>query len=132
MVRVKEELRDLQPYKPGKPVDEVKRELGLKEAIKLASNENPFGPSRLALTALRKNLREVNRYPDGGCYYLRKKLAKIHSVSEDQLVFGNGSDELIVLAIRALLRYRLEHSRRSRKHRMLSAPRPSARIHRIV
>ena len=103
MARVKEELRDLQPYKPGKPVDEVKRELGLKEAIKLASNENPFGPSRLALTALRKNLREVNRYPDGGCYYLRKKLAKMHAVSEDQLVFGNGSDELIVLAIRALL-----------------------------
>ncbi|WP_455364144.1 histidinol-phosphate transaminase [[Eubacterium] cellulosolvens] len=103
MVRIKEELKDLQPYKPGKPVDEVKRELGLKEAVKLASNENPFGPSRLALSALRKNLNEINRYPDGGCYYLRKKLAKRHSISDDRLIFGNGSDELIVLAIKALL-----------------------------
>jgi len=103
MIRIKEELMDVQPYKPGKPVDEVKRELGLKEAVKLASNENPFGPSRLALSALRKNLNEVNRYPDGGCYYLRKKLAKRHSISDDRLIFGNGSDELIVLAIKALL-----------------------------
>jgi len=84
-------------------VDEVKRELGLTDVIKLASNENPFGPSPLALAALRKSLREIHRYPDGGCYHLRKKLAQKHSVSEDQVIFGNGSDELIVLATKALL-----------------------------
>ncbi|MEM4246564.1 MAG: histidinol-phosphate transaminase [Candidatus Bathyarchaeia archaeon] len=103
MVRVREELKDLQPYRPGKPVDEVKRELGLRHVVKLASNENPFGPSRLALKSLRKNLREIHRYPDGGCYYLRQRLASEHAIPEDRFIFGNGSDELIVLATRALL-----------------------------
>lgn len=102
MVRVKEELMRVKPYTPGKPVDEVKRELGLERVIKLASNENPFGPSPMALQALKKSLREVNRYPDAGCYHLRKKLSLKLGVDEERLIFGNGSDELIVLALKAL------------------------------
>lgn len=102
MVKAKEELMKVKPYTPGKPVDEVRRELGLERVIKLASNENPFGPSPMALRALKESLQEVNRYPDGGCYHLRKKLSLRLGVGEDELIFGNGSDELIVLALRAL------------------------------
>jgi histidinol-phosphate aminotransferase len=102
VVKVKEELMRVKPYTPGKPVEEVKRELGLERVIKLASNENPFGPSPKALNALKKSLLEVNRYPDGGCYHLRKKLSIKLGVDGEELIFGNGSDELIVLAIRAL------------------------------
>ncbi|MEM2340394.1 MAG: histidinol-phosphate transaminase [Candidatus Bathyarchaeia archaeon] len=100
-LRVKPELRDLEVYKPGKPIEEVKRELGLREVVKLASNENPFGPSPRALEALMEALPNINRYPEGGCYYLRKRLSEKLGVGEDRLIFGNGSDELIVMAIRA-------------------------------
>jgi histidinol-phosphate aminotransferase len=100
-LRIKPELRDLEVYKPGKPIEEVQRELGLGEVVKLASNENPFGPSPRALEALREALPRVNRYPDGSCYYLRKRLSEKLGVGEDRLIFGNGSDELIVMAIRA-------------------------------
>jgi len=102
MVKIKEELLSIEPYAPGKPIEEVKREMGLKRAFKFASNENPFGPSPLAVKALKDRLGEVNRYPDGGCYYLRKKLSSMLGVGEGELIFGNGSDELIVLAIKAL------------------------------
>jgi histidinol-phosphate aminotransferase len=102
MVKVKDELMKVEPYSPGKPIDEVKREMGLKQVVKLASNENPFGPSPLAYEALKSSIAEVNRYPDGGCYYLRKKLSSKLGVNEDELIFGNGSDELIVLSIKAL------------------------------
>ncbi|MDE2221503.1 MAG: histidinol-phosphate transaminase [Candidatus Omnitrophica bacterium] len=89
------------PYVPGKPIDEVKRELGLKNVIKLASNENPYPPSPKVLAALNQAAREVNRYPDGGCFNLRRSLAKKLKVDEDQLIFGNGSDEIICLAVKA-------------------------------
>ncbi|MCK5581441.1 MAG: histidinol-phosphate transaminase [Candidatus Omnitrophica bacterium] len=91
----------IQPYQPGKPIDEVKRELGLKQVVKLASNETPYGPSPKVVKAMAQAAREVNRYPDGGCFYLRKELARRLKVYENQLVFGNGSDEIIVMAIRA-------------------------------
>lgn len=91
----------IKPYVPGKPIDEVKRELGLKSVIKLASNENPYPPSARVLKALARAAREVNRYPDGGCFLLRRALARKLKVDEDQLIFGNGSDELIVLAVKA-------------------------------
>ena len=91
----------IKPYVPGKPINEVKRELGLKSVIKLASNENPYPPSPKALAAMTLAAREVNRYPDGGCFLLRRTLARKLNVDDDQLIFGNGSDEIIVLAVKA-------------------------------
>lgn len=91
----------IKPYVPGKPIDEVRRELGLKSVIKLASNENPYPPSPKVLEAMNKAAREINRYPDGGCFLLRRALAKKFGVDDDQLIFGNGSDEIIVLAVKA-------------------------------
>ncbi len=100
---VKKAILKVKPYVPGKPIEEVKRELGLKKVIKLASNENPYGPSPKVLKAIEKASKGLNRYPDGDCYYLRQELAKRLNVSSDQLTFGNGSDELIVLAVRAFV-----------------------------
>src|SRR3990167_2035795 len=101
---VKKEVLTIKPYVPGKPIDEVKRELGLRDVIKLASNENPYGPSPKVLRAVAREARRLNRYPDGDCFYLRSALAKRLGVGGGQLVFGNGSDELIVLAVKALVR----------------------------
>ncbi|MFA6636664.1 MAG: histidinol-phosphate transaminase [Candidatus Omnitrophota bacterium] len=99
----KKSLARIIPYQPGKPIDEVKRELALERVIKLASNENPFGPSDKVKQAIAKASLDVNRYPDGGCFYLRKALSEKLSVSAENIVFGNGSDELIVLALRAFV-----------------------------
>lgn len=96
-------ILNVAPYQPGKPVDEVKRELGLKKAVKLASNENPFGPSADVLKAIAKAALDINRYPDGGCFYLRVALAQGLKVKKRQLIFGNGSDELIIMALRAFV-----------------------------
>ena len=91
----------IKPYVPGKPINEVKRELGLKSVIKLASNENPYPPSAKVLAAMNAAAREVNRYPDGGCFGLRRALARKLDVDDGQLIFGNGSDEIITLAVKA-------------------------------
>jgi histidinol-phosphate aminotransferase len=91
----------IKPYVPGKPIDEVRRELGLKSVIKLASNENPYPPSPKTLAAISRAAREVNRYPDSGCFLLRRTLARKLNIDDDQLIFGNGSDEIIVLAVKA-------------------------------
>lgn len=91
----------IKPYIPGKPIEDVKRELGLKSVIKLASNENPYPPSPKVLAAIHKAALSVNRYPDGGCFILRKALAKQLKVNANQLIFGNGSDEIIILAVKA-------------------------------
>ena len=99
----KKTILNVTPYVPGKPIDEVKREFGLKRVIKLASNENPYGPSPKALKAIAQASQTVNRYPDGDCYYLRQALAKYLNVDGRQLIFGNGSDELIVFAVRAFV-----------------------------
>src|SRR5215472_225354 len=88
--------RHLRPYPPGKPIEEVERELGHK-AIKLASNENPLGPSPLALGAIRRCLERTSVYPDGGGYYLRLKLAELHRTSMSEVILGAGSTELIEL-----------------------------------
>ncbi len=88
-------------YLPGKPIAEVKREFGLKQVIKLASNENPYGPAPEVLKAIAQASKDINRYPDGHCFYLRKELARLLNINENQLIFGNGSDEIIVLATRA-------------------------------
>ena len=97
---VRQNILEVKPYIPGKPIDEVKRELGLRDVIKLASNENPFPPSPRVLKAINEEAKGINRYPDGSCYYLRRELARKLKVKEDQLIFGNGSDEIIVLATR--------------------------------
>ncbi len=91
----------IKPYIPGKPIDEVRRELGLKSVIKLASNENPYPPSPKVLAAMNAAAKVINRYPDGGCFQLRRALAKKLKIDDDQLIFGNGSDEIITLAVRA-------------------------------
>ena len=98
-------LKDLPVYQPGRPIEEVARELGLPAdtIIKLASNENPLGPSRLALAALRKTLAQTNLYPDGNAYYLKQKLANTLGVTPANLVLGNGSNELIEFLGHALL-----------------------------
>ncbi|MFA5059013.1 MAG: histidinol-phosphate transaminase [Candidatus Omnitrophota bacterium] len=93
-------ILDIKPYLPGKPIEEVKRDLGLRSVIKLASNENPYGPSQKALKAINQAAKTINRYPDGYCFYLRQELAKQLKVLPSQIIFGNGSDEVIVLAVR--------------------------------
>jgi len=94
---------NIKQYQPGKPIEEVKRELGLKDVIKMASNENPLGPSLRAMAAIRKYLPNINRYPEGSCFYLRQALAKRLKLRTEQLIFGNGSDELIGLALKAFV-----------------------------
>lgn len=94
-------LKNVHSYQPGKPIEELQRELGVRSVVKLASNENALGPSPKAVAAARAVLGNLHRYPDGGCFALRNKLARHLRVSPDQLVFGNGSDELLVFAVRA-------------------------------
>lgn len=101
---VREQVKKIKPYIPGKPIDELKREMGIeKEIIKLASNENPLGPSPLALKAMEEAIKEVNFYPDDNVYYLRKKLAEVIGVPKECIIVGNGSVELIHLVIKAFL-----------------------------
>jgi histidinol-phosphate aminotransferase len=102
--KVKKSILGVKPYIPGKPIEDVKREFGLKSVIKLASNENPYGPSPKVLKAIALQSKSLNRYPDGGCFCLREALSKKLNVDPGQLVFGNGSDEVIVFAARAFLK----------------------------
>jgi len=90
----------LQPYVPGKPIEETEREYGITGAIKLASNENPLGPSALAIQAIEAAARKVNLYPDGSSHYLVEKLSSFLQVRPDELFVGNGSNEIIELLIR--------------------------------
>lgn len=96
-------IESLEPYNPGKPIEELERELGIKNIVKLASNENPLGPSPKAIDAVKTVLNEVNLYPDGGGYYLRQKLARIHNVDPDEIILGNGSDEIVGLITQLLI-----------------------------
>ena len=102
--RVPDYIRSLVPYEAGKPIEEVEREYGIEDSIKLASNENPLGPSPKALEALAERLGQVHLYPDGDSFYLKRALAAKLNVAEDRLIFGNGSNELIELAVRTFLR----------------------------
>jgi histidinol-phosphate aminotransferase len=88
-------VRDLVPYEPGKPVEEVQRELGLERVVKLASNEGPFGPFPEALEALAAAAPELNRYPDGGAYRLRVALAERHGVRFEEIALGAGADGVV-------------------------------------
>lgn len=102
--RVPDYIRSLVPYSPGKPIEEVERELGISGSIKLASNENPLGPSPKAIQALRERLEQLHLYPDGECYYLKQALAAKLGVAAENLIFGNGSNELLELVVRTYLR----------------------------
>lgn len=94
-IKVRDCILTLDPYVPGKPVEEVERELGLKDAVKLASNENLFGPSPMALQAIQEALVKINFYPDANCFYLKNDLAEHLGVKPENLIIGNGSDELL-------------------------------------
>jgi histidinol-phosphate aminotransferase len=98
-------LKKLPVYQPGRPIEEVARELNIPAAsiIKVASNENPFGPSPLALAALQKAIAGVNLYPDGNAFYLKQKLAAKLGIETANLILGNGSNEIIEFVAHALL-----------------------------
>ncbi|HEY3761375.1 MAG TPA: histidinol-phosphate transaminase [Verrucomicrobiae bacterium] len=105
MLPVNPSLKNLPVYQPGRPIEEVARELGLAadSIIKVASNENPFGPSPLAIAAMQKAVAGVNLYPDGNAFYLKRKLADKLGVEPANLILGNGSNEIIEFVAHALL-----------------------------
>ena len=94
----------LHPYEPGKPIEELQREDGAGDVIKLASNENPLGPSPMAIAAVRAVLQEVNRYPDGGCWALTRKIAARHQVGTERIFVASGSVEVLNLLAFLFLR----------------------------
>lgn len=96
-------VRELSPYLPGKPISELERELGISNIVKLASNENPLGPSPNALEAVRQGLKDLHLYPDGGGFELKAALAAKLSVSPSQITLGNGSNDVLELVARAFL-----------------------------
>ena len=97
-------ITTLKAYVPGKPIEELEREYGISDSVKLASNENPLGPSKKAVQAIQKALVNLHRYPDGYSYELRQALAQKLNVKEETIVFGNGSNEIIELLTRTFLR----------------------------
>lgn len=103
LVKIPEYIQSIEPYKPGKPIEELAREHGIEHAIKLASNENPLGPSPMAVQAIALALSRLHRYPDGRGYELTVKLSSRLGFSPDHFVLGNGSDDLIGMLTRALL-----------------------------
>lgn len=93
-------VADLQPYVPGKPIEELQRQYGVRDVIKLASNENPLGPSKAALAAVAKSSKEMTRYPDGNGYTLKMALAEKLRLSPQQITLGNGSNDVLELLAR--------------------------------
>lgn len=96
-------IASLVPYVPGKPIDELERELGIPRAIKLASNENPLGSSPKAVAVLAETAAALHRYPDGGAHRLRAALADRYKLTPEHVILGNGSDEILGLLARAFL-----------------------------
>lgn len=103
-MKVSPEIMKLIPYAPGKPIEETKREFGVEDVVKLASNENPLGPSPKVLEAISKAAGELHRYPDASAYHLAEKCREKYGFTTDRMVFGNGSNELIDLLIRVFCR----------------------------
>ena len=101
-------VQKLIPYTPGKPIDELERELGLSEIVKLASNENPLGPGDKALVAIQNTVADLSRYPDGNGFALKQALAEKLGVSIGQITLGNGSNEILELLARTFLTPELE------------------------
>jgi histidinol-phosphate aminotransferase len=102
-LKIHPDIASLSPYVPGKPIEELQRELGLARVIKLASNENPLGSSPKALAALSGGISTLHRYPDGGAFRLRESLADRWKVTPDHVILGNGSDEILGLLARTFL-----------------------------
>ncbi|HEX6531154.1 MAG TPA: histidinol-phosphate transaminase [Nitrospira sp.] len=102
-LHVHSDIAALSPYVPGKPIEELKRELGLTRVIKLASNENPLGPSPKAMAVINDGVATLHRYPDGGAFRLREAIADRWKVSADQVILGNGSDEILSFLARTFL-----------------------------
>ena len=100
---VSDAILSIKPYVPGKPIEELEREYGIKGVVKLASNENPLGPSPKALDAVTKALSGLNRYPDGSGHELIARLARMHGVALNSIVLGNGSDDIIGMLALAFL-----------------------------
>jgi histidinol-phosphate aminotransferase len=98
-------IRNLIPYQPGKPTEELERELGIKSSIKLASNENPLGPSQKVVFAVQQELQNAHIYPDGGCYELKQTLARFLSLIPEQITVGNGSENVLELIVKAYLNH---------------------------
>ncbi|MBN1883166.1 MAG: histidinol-phosphate transaminase [Deltaproteobacteria bacterium] len=96
-------IQTLTPYPPGKPIEELEREYGITDSIKLASNENPLGPSPRAMEAIREAVKDIHRYPDGSYFYLKKRLGELHGLTPDHFIIGNGSNEIIEFLIRTLV-----------------------------
>lgn len=94
---VRKGILDIKPYIPGKPIQEVKQELGLRDVIKLASNENPLGPSPLAVKAIKDAVDQIHLYPDAESYELRNAVSKLLGVGPGHLIFGNGGEEIVTL-----------------------------------
>src|SRR5213592_728454 len=105
MLPINPNLAQLPVYQPGRPIEEVARELGLPAAdvIKLASNENPLGPSPAALAAMERTLHSLHLYPDGNAFYLKRRLAEKLALDPSQLILGNGSNEIIEFVGHALI-----------------------------
>ncbi len=101
-------VQKLIPYTPGKPIEELERELGLTNIVKLASNENPLGPGPKVQSAIQNSIAELSRYPDGNGFSLKQALAIKHAVSIDHITLGNGSNEILELVARAFLTPDLE------------------------
>ncbi len=97
-------IRAIEPYVPGKPLEALEREYGISDSVKLASNENPLGPSPKALAAIRHGLATLHRYPDGAGHRLTRKIADANGILPTNVFIGNGSDEIIALLVRALIR----------------------------
>ena len=102
-LRIPSAVAAITPYPPGKPLDELEREYGITNSIKLASNENAWGPSPKAIRALRNELLNLHRYPDGSCYYLVQALAERLGVTAAEIVMGNGSNEVIEFLVKAFV-----------------------------
>jgi histidinol-phosphate aminotransferase len=96
-------VRGLHPYQPGKPIEELERELGLKDIIKLASNENPLGPSPRAIEAIKRHTADVWLYPDGGGFAMKAKLSERFGMRPEQITLGNGSSDVLEFAVRAFV-----------------------------
>lgn len=94
----------LTPYQPGKPIEEVEREYGIRNSVKIASNENPLGPSPKAVEAITAALPQLNLYPDGDAFYLKQRLAEKFGLDRARIIIGNGSNELIEMIVRTFLR----------------------------